>query len=67
MQASEIDQLPFYEYEYTATLYNDMIKERKSNEDNISQNYNDKYNVKALKQNMGNIKLPSGNSIKLPN
>ena len=33
LQPSELDRLPYYEYEYTVQMYNDMLKERKDGED----------------------------------
>ena len=70
MQPSEIDRLPYYEYEYTVSLYNDMLKDRKNNEDNLYDKERDKYNVNDLKnQSIRGIKMPSlgnGSSIKIP-
>lgn len=70
MQPSELDRLPYYEYEYTVSLYNDMLKDRKNNEDNLYDKERDKYNVNDLKnQSTRGIKMPSlGNSssIKIP-
>lgn len=70
IQPSEIDRLPYYEYEYTLSLYNDMLKDRKSNEDNLYEAERDKYNVNNLRnQSTKGFKLPSlgnGSSIKIP-
>lgn len=70
MQPSEIDRLPYYEYEYTISIYNDLIKERNENE---SQNYEkerDKYNIgniqKGMQKNMNQYKVPSMSSLKMP-
>ena len=33
IQPSELDMLPFYEYEYTIEMYNDIMKERNDKEE----------------------------------
>ena len=32
VQPSEIDRLPYYEYEFTISIYNDIVKERNEKE-----------------------------------
>jgi len=66
MQPSEIDFLPYYELEYTVSLYHDMLKERKSAENDYYESERDKYNIDKYKnQKLSNIKLP--NAGKMPN
>tara|TARA_R110001592_G_scaffold120545_1_gene324914 strand:- start:8253 stop:8468 length:216 start_codon:yes stop_codon:yes gene_type:complete len=64
MQPSEIDSLPFYEYEYTVEIFNDILKERKDSELK-NQGEANKYNTSSMKPNYKhpNIKMPN---LKLP-
>jgi hypothetical protein len=70
LQPSELDLLPFYEYEYTLELYNDLLKDRNKKEQQQTQDTTDKYNVEGLKaqasRNMGQYKTPKMPSIKMP-
>ena len=71
---SEIDSMPYYEYEYTLFYYNEILEERQEAEKKNSKDYGDKYNVdsmqkKASKQqsnlarSAGSFKAPS---VKMP-
>lgn len=73
VQPTELDLLPYYEYEYTISIYNDLIKDRKSDEDQSYAKESDKYNINGMqgqmKRNMGSMKnpsMPSMPSIKIP-
>jgi hypothetical protein len=70
IQPTELDMLPYYEYEYTISIYNDLIKDRKSDEDQSYAKESDKYNINGMqgqmKRNMGSMKTPSMPSIKIP-
>jgi len=54
--------LPFYEYEYTLEIYNDLLKERNKQEQQQTQDENDKYNMDNMagqaKRQMSNVKVP---------
>jgi len=65
IQPSEIDAFPFYEYEYTVEIYNDILKDRKNADEKNQKVYEDKYNNSSMKPNykhpntkMPNLKLP---------
>lgn len=67
MQPSEIDWLPYYEYEYTISIYNDIIKERKEKESETYDKERDKYNINGMQKGMQkNFKTPNMPSIKMP-
>jgi hypothetical protein len=79
IQPSEIDLMPYYEYEFTISIYNDLIKDRKSEEDQTYDKERDKYNMDGMKGQMkkfGNpsslgsslskLRTPSTPSIKVP-
>ena len=70
LQPTELDLLPFYEYEYTLEIYNDLLKERNKNEEKQTQETSDKYNMDGLKsqasRTMKNMKTPSMPQIRMP-
>jgi len=67
MQPSEIDWLPYYEYEFTISIYNDIIKERKEKEGETYDKERDKYNISGMQKGMqNNFKTPKMPSIKMP-
>jgi hypothetical protein len=70
VQPSEIDRLPFYEYEYMISIYNDIIKERNDKESQTYEKERDKYNIgdmqKGMQKNMSQFKPPSMPSLKMP-
>lgn len=70
MQPSEIDRLPYYEYEYTILIYNDLVKERNDKESQTYEKERDKYNIgnmqKGMQKNMNQYKVPSMSSLKMP-
>jgi hypothetical protein len=70
VQPTELDLLPFYEYEYTLEIYNDLLKDRNKQEQQQTQDTSDKYNMEGLKsqanRNMSNYKTPTMPSIKMP-
>ena len=61
---------PFYEYEYTLEIYNDLLKDRNKQDAKNTKDTQDKYNVDGLKsqaqKNMSSYKTPSMPSIKMP-
>lgn len=65
LQPSELDLLPFYEYEYMIEIYNDILKERKDADDKNQKTYDNKYNMAGMQNKFKapNIKAPN---IKLP-
>lgn len=70
LQPSELDLLPFYEYEYTLEMFNDILKERNDDESKNSQSYSDKYNTdsmqRSMSKQMSSIKSPSMPKISMP-
>ena len=70
MQPSELDSLPFYEYEYTLQYYNELLKERKEGEDQNAKEQGDKYNIKGMERQMSKglqaPKMPSFSMPKMP-
>ena len=62
--------LPFYEYEYTLEIYNDLLKERNKQEQQNTKDAEDKYNVGSLQRqankNLGQYKAPKMPSMKMP-
>jgi hypothetical protein len=70
VQPSELDMLPYYEYEYTLEIYNDIVKERNEDEKKQNRNTEDKYNVngmqKNMTKNMSSYKNPSVPKISMP-
>jgi len=63
LQPSELDALPFYEYEYTVEIYNDIMKDRKDAEEKNQKTYDNKYNMAGMKNK---YKAPNPN-VKMPN
>ena len=45
LQPSELDLLPYYEYEYTLEMFNEIIKERNDQETKNNREMEDKYNI----------------------
>lgn len=70
IQPSEIDALPYYEYEYMISIYNDIIKERKEKENQTYEKERDKYNIgniqNGMQKNMNQYKGPKIPSFKMP-
>jgi len=70
LQPTELDLLPFYEYEYTLEIYNDLLKERNKQEQQNTRDAEDKYNVGSLQRqagrNMSQYKAPKMPSVKMP-
>jgi hypothetical protein len=70
VQPTELDMLPFYEYEYTLEIYNDIVKERNDEEKRSSSSYEDKYKPnsmqKTAQKQMSSYKMPSMPSISMP-
>jgi len=62
--------LPFYEYEYTLEIYNDLLKDRNKQEAQNTKDTQDKYNMDGMKnqaqKNMGQYKMPSMPSMTMP-
>ena len=73
VQPSELDKLPYYELEYTVSIYNDILKERNDKEKDSHNAEMDKYNMDDLGNSTRNLmkgastpKMPSMPSIKMP-
>jgi hypothetical protein len=69
LQPSELDLLPFYEYEYTLEMFNDIMKERNDDERKQQASYEDKYDMGGMKKqmkNMSSYKTPSMPKISMP-
>jgi len=70
LQPSELDLLPYYEYEYTLEMFNEIIKERNDQETKNNREMEDKYNIGNMqsqaKKNMGQYKAPSMPKISMP-
>lgn len=70
IQPSELDMLPYYEYEYTLEIYNDIIKDRneeegkQSKQSKSSDDYNSMY--KSSQKQMSSFKAPSMPKITMP-
>jgi len=62
IQPSELDALPYFEFEYIVSIYNDILKERKGQEADSYEAERDKYNMKG----MSGMKMPKMPSIKIP-
>jgi hypothetical protein len=73
VQPTELDMLPYYEFEYTLEIYNDIIKERNDEEKKQNQDAEDKYNIAGMQKNatnmnknMSSYKQPSMPKISMP-
>jgi hypothetical protein len=70
LQPSELDFLPFYEYEYTLQYYNELLQERKEGEEKNTKEQSDKYNIKGMQNSMSkglpSTKMPSFSMPKMP-
>lgn len=55
VQPTELDMLPYYEFEYTLEIYNEIIKERNDEEKKQNQNMEDKYNLGGVQKNAANM------------
>jgi hypothetical protein len=70
LQPTELDLLPFYEYEYTLEIYNDLLKERNKQEQQNTRDAEDKYNMDGMKRqatkNMNQYKAPKMPAMKMP-
>jgi predicted membrane-bound dolichyl-phosphate-mannose-protein mannosyltransferase len=70
VQPAELDMLPYYEYEYTVEIYNDIVKERNDEEKKQNRGAEDKYNVSGIQKNMSknisSYKNPTMPKISMP-
>lgn len=70
LQPSELDLLPYYEFEYTIEMFNDIIKERNDEEKKQSASAEEKYNMNSMQKqaqkNMSGYKTPSLPKISMP-
>jgi len=70
IQPTELDLLPYYEYEYTLEIYNDLLKDRNKQEQQNTKDAEDKYNVSGMQRqaskNMSQYKAPRMPSMKMP-
>jgi len=70
LQPSEFDLLPFYEYEYTLEIFNDLLKDRNKQEQQNTKDTQDKYNMDGLnaqaQKNMSSYKMPALPNMSMP-
>lgn len=66
IQPSEIEKLPYYEFEYTVEIYNDIMKERNEEEKKQSQATQDNYDINKMQKKMSSYKQPSMPKISMP-
>lgn len=70
VQPSELDMLPYYEYEYMVEIYNDIVKERNDEEKKQNQSAENKYDVGSAQRNMSkkvqSYKTPSVPKFSMP-
>ena len=67
IQPSELDRMPYYEFEYTVEIYNNLLKERKDGEDKKTSEHTDKYNINSMqRQAQSQMKAPSMPSVRMP-
>lgn len=55
LQPSEIDNMPYYELEYTIEYYQEILEERNKEEEKQQRAQEDKYNVGQYNRNVNNI------------
>jgi len=62
--------LPFYEYEYTLEIFNDLLKDRNKQEAQNTKDTQDKYNMDGMnaqaQKNMSQYKMPSLPNMNMP-
>ena len=62
--------LPFYEYEFTLEMFNEILKDRNNEDKQNTQSYSDKYNTDSMTRSMGkqmnSFKAPSMPNIRMP-
>jgi len=62
--------LPFYEYEYTLEIFNDLLKDRNKQEQQNTKDTQDKYNMDGLnaqaQKNMSSYKMPALPNMSMP-
>lgn len=72
IQPSEIDRLPYYEYEYTIEAYQEILEERNNDSKRQQDDYSKQYNInsmqnKAMKNAKSSMpKIPSIGGLKMP-
>jgi len=70
LQPSELDLLPFYEYEYTLEIFNDLLKDRNDQEQQNTKDSQDKYNMDGMKsqaqKNISSYKMPALPNMSMP-
>ena len=66
VQPSELDKLPYYELEYTVSIYNEILDERNRKEEENNNKEHDKYNMDSIKSSMTKFASPKMPSIKMP-
>jgi hypothetical protein len=63
LQPSELDLLPFYEYEYTLEIFNDILKDRNKQEQENNKETQDKYNMDGMnasaQKSISSYKMPN--------
>tara|TARA_B100000900_G_C20356127_1_gene624342 strand:+ start:100 stop:339 length:240 start_codon:yes stop_codon:yes gene_type:complete len=67
MQVSEIDALPFYEFEFTIESYNDIVEERNEHEKKQQADQEGQLDMDKYKKTLGNpSKLMGSSGMKMP-
>lgn len=66
VQPSELDVLPYYEFEYMVEIYNEIIKERNEDEHKNTTTAEEQYNVSSIAKNMTKYKPPPAPKISIP-
>lgn len=72
VQPSEIDQLPYYEYEYSIDLYEELLEERKQNQEKQAQSQKEQYGDPAkmggnlINKAKSGFRMPSMPKINIP-
>ena len=60
VQPSEIDKLPYYEFEYSLDLYEEVLEERKQNQEKQAQAQKEEYGDPTKMENSMINKAKSG-------
>ncbi len=68
LQPSEVEQMPYYEYEYIVENLINILKEKQEAEENQSKDYNESFNSNKMMSSASSMmpKMPSTPSFKMP-
>lgn len=68
LQPSEVEQMPYYEYEYIVENLINILKEKQEAEENQSKDYNESFNANKMMSSANSMmpKMPSTPSFKMP-